>query len=157
MNPRRATAQRFGPLAAAKKLGCRPALALLRAADERYWAMVLRHDPLIREKTGQGPAAFIAEAISGCGGQVFFLHNRVGSMERMVEKIAALSPPGTRIEAGHGQMEEGVLEEVMNRFVSGQTDILVCTTIIESGLDIPNANTIFIDDRDPFHHGFTVR
>ncbi len=83
-------------------------------------------------------------------GQVFFLHNRVGSIERMVDKLAALSPPGTRIEAGHGQMEEGVLEEVMQRFVSGQTDILVCTTIIESGIDIPNANTIIIDRADRF-------
>ncbi len=83
-------------------------------------------------------------------GQVFFLHNRVGSMERMVEKIAALSPPGARIESGHGQMEEGMLEEVMQRFVSGETDILVCTTIIESGIDIPNANTIIIDRADRF-------
>ena len=83
-------------------------------------------------------------------GQVFFLHNRVGSIERMVEKIAALSPSGTRIEAGHGQMEEGLLEEVMERFVSGKTDILVCTTIIESGIDIPNANTIIIDRADRF-------
>ena len=83
-------------------------------------------------------------------GQVFFLHNRVGSIERMVDKIAALSPPGTRIEAGHGQMEEGALEEVMQRFVAGQTDILVCTTIIESGIDIPNANTIIIDRADRF-------
>ena len=83
-------------------------------------------------------------------GQVFFLHNRVGSIERMVEKIAALSPPGARIESGHGQMEEGMLEEVMQRFVSGETDILVCTTIIESGIDIPNANTIIIDRADRF-------
>ncbi|HWB03058.1 MAG TPA: transcription-repair coupling factor [Verrucomicrobiales bacterium] len=83
-------------------------------------------------------------------GQVFFLHNRVGSIERMVDKIQGLSPPGTRIEAGHGQMEEGMLEEVMQRFVSGQTDILVCTTIIESGIDIPNANTIIIDRADRF-------
>ncbi len=83
-------------------------------------------------------------------GQVFFLHNRVGSMERMVEKIAALSPPGARIESGHGQMEEGMLEEVMQRFVAGETDILVCTTIIESGIDIPNANTIIIDRADRF-------
>jgi transcription-repair coupling factor (superfamily II helicase) len=83
-------------------------------------------------------------------GQVFFLHNRVGSIERMVDKIANLSPPGTRIEAGHGQMEEGQLEEVMERFVAGHTDILVCTTIIESGIDIPNANTIIIDRADRF-------
>ena len=83
-------------------------------------------------------------------GQVFFLYNRVGSIERMVEKLLALSPKGTTIEAGHGQMEEGQLEEVMNRFVSGQTDILVCTTIIESGIDIPNANTIIIDRADRF-------
>lgn len=83
-------------------------------------------------------------------GQVFFLHNRVGSIEMMAEKLRKLSPPGTVIDIGHGQMPDEQLEDVMHRFVAGDTDILVCTTIIESGIDIPNANTIIIDRADRF-------
>ncbi len=83
-------------------------------------------------------------------GQVFFLHNRVGNIERIAEKIRALSPPGARVGVGHGQMPEDQLEDVMQQFVTGQIDILVCTTIIESGIDIPNANTIIIDRADLF-------
>jgi len=82
-------------------------------------------------------------------GQVFFLHNRVQSIERMREKIADLCP-GARVEIGHGQMDADELEAVMARFVAGKIDVLVCTTIIESGLDIPNANTIIIDRADRF-------
>ena len=82
-------------------------------------------------------------------GQVFFLHNRVASIERVRERIAHLCPQA-RIEIGHGQMDADELEAVMARFVAGKTDVLVCTTIIESGLDIPNANTIIIDRADQF-------
>jgi transcription-repair coupling factor (superfamily II helicase) len=82
-------------------------------------------------------------------GQVYFLHNRVQSIERVREKIVDLVP-GARVEIGHGQMDADELEEVMARFVAGKIDILVCTTIIESGLDIPNANTIIIDRADRF-------
>jgi transcription-repair coupling factor (superfamily II helicase) len=82
-------------------------------------------------------------------GQVFFLHNRVLSIERMREKIVDLVPEA-RVEIGHGQMDSDELEEVMARFVAGKIDVLVCTTIIESGLDIPNANTIIIDRADRF-------
>ncbi len=82
-------------------------------------------------------------------GQVYFLHNRVESIDRVREKIRLLCP-GARIDVGHGQMDEQELEEVMERFVGGQTDVLVSTTIIESGLDIPNANTIIIDRADRF-------
>jgi transcription-repair coupling factor (superfamily II helicase) len=82
-------------------------------------------------------------------GQVYFLHNRVMSIERVREKIVDLVP-GARVEIGHGQMDADDLEEVMARFVAGKIDILVCTTIIESGLDIPNANTIIIDRADRF-------
>ncbi len=82
-------------------------------------------------------------------GQVFFLHNRVQSIQKMRDKIAELCP-GARVDIGHGQMEADELEGVMQRFVSGQIDVLVCTTIIESGLDIPNANTIIIDRADRF-------
>jgi transcription-repair coupling factor (superfamily II helicase) len=82
-------------------------------------------------------------------GQVFFLHNRVQSIERMRDRIANLCPEA-KIEIGHGQMDADELEEVMARFVAGKIDVLVCTTIIESGLDIPNANTIIIDRADRF-------
>jgi transcription-repair coupling factor (superfamily II helicase) len=82
-------------------------------------------------------------------GQVYFLHNRVQSIERMRDRIVDLCPDA-KIDIGHGQMDSDELEEVMARFVAGKIDVLVCTTIIESGLDIPNANTIVIDRADRF-------
>jgi len=82
-------------------------------------------------------------------GQVFFLHNRVQTIERMRDRIVDLCPQA-RVEIGHGQMDAAELEAVMTRFVAGKNDVLVCTTIIESGLDIPNANTIIIDRADRF-------
>src|SRR5207244_66340 len=82
-------------------------------------------------------------------GQVYFLHNRVHSIERIGQRIRELVP-GARVEIGHGQMDEHELEAIMQRFVAGETDVLVSTTIIESGLDIPNANTIIIDRADRF-------
>ncbi|MBX7157089.1 MAG: transcription-repair coupling factor [Verrucomicrobiae bacterium] len=82
-------------------------------------------------------------------GQVFFLHNRVESIERMALKIQRLIP-GIKVIVGHGQMKENELEQVMLAFVEGKADVLVSTTIIESGLDIPNANTIIIDRADRF-------
>jgi transcription-repair coupling factor (superfamily II helicase) len=83
------------------------------------------------------------------GGQVYFLHNRVESIERVRDRIAQLVPKA-RLVIGHGQMDEHELEDVMHRFVSGEADVLISTTIIESGLDIPNANTILIDRADRF-------
>ena len=83
------------------------------------------------------------------GGQVFFLHNRVISIENIASRIRALCPKA-RVIIGHGQMDEELLEDVMNKFVDGEADVLVCTTIIESGVDIPNANTIIIDRADRF-------
>ena len=83
------------------------------------------------------------------GGQVYFLHNRVQTIERTAARIGELCE-GARVIVGHGQMEEGELEEVMGHFVAGRADVLVSTTIIESGLDIPNANTILIDRADRF-------
>jgi transcription-repair coupling factor (superfamily II helicase) len=82
-------------------------------------------------------------------GQVFFLHNRVATIERARERIVHLCPQA-KVEIGHGQMDADELEAVMARFIAGKTDVLVCTTIIESGLDIPNANTIIIDRADQF-------
>jgi transcription-repair coupling factor (superfamily II helicase) len=82
-------------------------------------------------------------------GQVYFLHNRIQSIDKVRERIANLCPEA-KIDIGHGQMDSDELEEVMARFVAGKIDVLVCTTIIESGLDIPNANTILIDRADRF-------
>ena len=83
------------------------------------------------------------------GGQVFFLHNRVTTIDSMAQKLQLLVPHA-RIVVGHGQMHSDDLEEVMTKFVNGEADILLSTTIIESGLDIPNANTIIIDRADRF-------
>ena len=83
------------------------------------------------------------------GGQVYFLHNRIESIERVRTRIQQLVPKA-RILIGHGRMPEDELEEVMHAFVCGKADVLISTTIIESGLDIPNANTILIDRADRF-------
>jgi transcription-repair coupling factor (superfamily II helicase) len=82
-------------------------------------------------------------------GQVFFLHNRVRTIEKKAWEIRKLVGDA-KITIAHGQMAKSELEEAMIDFVTGETDVLVCTTIIESGLDIPNANTIFINDADRF-------
>ena len=83
------------------------------------------------------------------GGQVFFVHNRVESIERRAEMIRALVPEA-KIVVAHGQMRDHQLEKVMLAFLQHEFDILLCTAIIESGLDIPNANTILIDRADTF-------
>ncbi len=83
------------------------------------------------------------------GGQVFFLHNRVMTIRTMADRLKRLLPHA-RIVVGHGQMDADELEEVMTKFVNGEADVLLSTTIIESGLDIPNANTIIIDRADRF-------
>ena len=83
------------------------------------------------------------------GGQVFYLHNRVLDIEAVGIRLRALVPQA-RIAIGHGQMASDQLEQVMADFVNGKTDLLLSTTIIESGLDIPNANTIIIDRADRF-------
>jgi transcription-repair coupling factor (superfamily II helicase) len=83
------------------------------------------------------------------GGQVFFVHNRVESIEGRAEMLRALVPEA-RVVVAHGQMREHQLEKVMMAFLQQDHDILLCTAIIESGLDIPNANTILIDRADTF-------
>jgi transcription-repair coupling factor (superfamily II helicase) len=82
-------------------------------------------------------------------GQVYFVHNRVHNILDVAEEIQQMVPDA-RILVGHGQMGEGELEDVMVKFINHEADILVCTTIIESGLDIPNANTIIINNADRF-------
>ncbi len=83
------------------------------------------------------------------GGQVFFVHNRVQTIEAMRMHLEKLVPEA-RIAIAHGQMPENELAAVMRRFTAGEVDILLCTSIIESGLDIPNANTLIVDRADAF-------
>ncbi len=86
------------------------------------------------------------------GGQVFWVHNRVQGIERVVEYVRELAPDA-RIGVGHGQMNEKALEETMHKFWRGDIDILVCTSIIESGLDFPMANTLIVDQAHMFGLG----
>jgi transcription-repair coupling factor (superfamily II helicase) len=83
------------------------------------------------------------------GGQAFFLHNRVESIEETAERLRGLLP-GLTFAVAHGQMDDGELERVMMGFLRGEADVLVCTSIIESGIDIPQANTLIVDRADVF-------
>jgi transcription-repair coupling factor (superfamily II helicase) len=85
----------------------------------------------------------------GRGGQAFFLHNRVESIDETAERLRGLCPQ-MRFEVAHGQMEERALEQRMLRFLRGDADVLVCTSIIESGIDIPQANTLIVERSDAF-------
>ncbi len=94
--------------------------------------------------------AVIADAIRNelsRGGQVFYLYNRVRGIYRKAEWIRKIFPD-INVAVGHGKMKEDELEDIMYDMVNGKTDVLVCTTIIETGLNIPNANTIIIEDAD---------
>jgi transcription-repair coupling factor (superfamily II helicase) len=82
-------------------------------------------------------------------GQAFFLHNRVETIEETAERLRAMCP-GVRFAVAHGQMGEGELEEVMMDYLRGGADVLVCTSIIESGIDIPQANTLIVEHADAF-------
>ena len=104
----------------------------------------------IQTRVAEASTALVRDAILrelDRGGQVFFVHNRVETIEAQAEQLRRLLP-SARIAVAHGQMPEGTLETVMLTFAAGEHDVLVCTTIIESGLDIPNANTILIDRAD---------
>jgi transcription-repair coupling factor (superfamily II helicase) len=83
------------------------------------------------------------------GGQVFFIHNRIGDLDALGNLVLKLVPDA-RVAVAHGQMEGSRLEDVMLRFMEGETDVLVSTNIVESGLDIPNANTIIINQAQMF-------
>ncbi|MFI4873747.1 MAG: transcription-repair coupling factor, partial [Blastopirellula sp. JB062] len=83
------------------------------------------------------------------GGQIYFVHNRVQDIQLIAAKLQRIVPEA-KIGIGHGQMAEGALEQVMIDFVEGKFDLLLATTIVESGLDIPNANTIFIDEANRY-------
>ncbi len=104
----------------------------------------------IQTRVAEASAGLVKDAILrelDRGGQAFFVHNRVETIEAQAEQLRRLLP-AARIVVGHGQMGEGALESVMRAFAAGEADVLVCTTIIESGLDIPNANTIIVDRAD---------
>ncbi len=81
----------------------------------------------------------------GRGGQVYFVHNRVEDIETVATEVQNLVPPEAKIGIAHGQMPEVLLENVMFDFYEGHYDVLVCTTIIESGLDIANVNTLIVN------------
>jgi transcription-repair coupling factor (superfamily II helicase) len=104
----------------------------------------------IQTRVAEASAGLVRDAILrelDRGGQVFYVHNRVETIEAQAEQLRKMLP-GVRIVVGHGQMAEGALEKVMVQFAGGGADVLVSTTIIESGLDIPNTNTIIIDRAD---------
>jgi transcription-repair coupling factor (superfamily II helicase) len=81
------------------------------------------------------------------GGQAFFVHNRIDTIDETAERVRALVPDA-RVAVAHGQMAEGSLESIMLSFLRGDADVLVCTTIVESGLDIPSANTLIVERAD---------
>ena len=97
-----------------------------------------KSEPIVRE-------AILREV--GRGGQVYYVYNRVGNMDIVANEIAKLVPEAV-VAFAHGQMNERELERTMFRFVEGEIDVLVATTIVETGLDIPNVNTIIIEDAD---------
>lgn len=85
----------------------------------------------------------------GRGGQVFYLHNEIESIYQAVSRVAKLVPNAS-IGVGHGKMDKTELEDVMNKFYAGEIDILICTSIIENGIDIPNANMIIVENADKY-------
>ena len=123
--------------------GIREMTTILTPPEERHpiLTFVGAHDPR------QIAAAVRRELLRD--GQVFYIHNRVESINRAAQKLADLVPEA-RIAVAHGQMGEDALEQVMVGFWEKQYDVLVCTTIVESGLDIPNANTLIVERADMF-------
>ncbi len=106
----------------------------------------------IRTYVGEYDEELVRQALErekGRGGQAFFLHNRVETIDETAERLRALCPR-MRFEVAHGQMEEKALEARMLSFVRGEADVLVCTSIIESGIDIPQANTLIVERSDTF-------
>jgi len=81
-------------------------------------------------------------------GQVYFVHNRIETIETVAERVRTLAPPRARVVVAHGQLKEAALDDVMARFVRGEVDVLVSTMIVESGLDVPNANTMLVSRAD---------
>ncbi|HEX2413951.1 MAG TPA: transcription-repair coupling factor [Thermoleophilaceae bacterium] len=104
----------------------------------------------VKTYVGEYDEELVAKAIRrelARGGQAFFLHNRVETIDETAERVRALVPDA-RVAVAHGQMAEGELERIMLEFLRGEADLLVCTTIVESGLDIPSANTLIVERAD---------
>jgi transcription-repair coupling factor (superfamily II helicase) len=123
--------------------GIRDISMISTAPDERL--PVITHVGPYLEKTAR--QAILRELDRG--GQIFFVHNRVQSIGIVRNKLEKLVPEA-RVTVAHGQMDEHILERAMTAFTAAEVDILLCTSIIESGLDIPNANTLIVDRADMF-------
>ena len=119
-------------------------LSLLRTPPR---ARVATETKIVRDADETVRAAIERELARG--GQVYFLHNRVLTIEKVAARLRALVP-SARLEVAHGQMPAALLASKMQRFARGRADVLLCTTIVESGLDIPRANTILVDRADRF-------
>ncbi len=97
--------------------------------------------------------ALIEEALArelDRAGQVYFVHNRIETIGTIAARVRALAPPRARLAVAHGRVKEAELDDVMARFVRGEVDVLVSTMIVESGLDVPNANTMVVNRGDQF-------
>ena len=104
----------------------------------------------VRTYVGEYDEDLVKQAIErerARGGQAFFLHNRVDTIQETAERVRAMCP-GARVAVAHGQMEEGELEPIMLDFMRGGADVLVCTTSVEAGLDVPTANTLIVERAD---------
>jgi transcription-repair coupling factor (superfamily II helicase) len=104
----------------------------------------------VRTYVGEYDEELVRQAIErerSRGGQAFFIHDRVETIDETAERVRAICPQA-RITVAHGQMDERALERAMLDFMRGDGDVLVCTTIVESGLDIPNANTLIVERAD---------
>ncbi|HET6603615.1 MAG TPA: transcription-repair coupling factor [Xanthomonadaceae bacterium] len=127
-------------------------MALAGMRDLSIIATPPEHRLAVKTFVVQWDKAMVREALQrelARGGQVYFLHNEVDSIERIAREVGELTPDA-RVRIGHGQMPERELEQVMLDFHRQRFNVLVCTTIIESGIDIPNANTIVINRADRF-------
>ncbi len=124
-------------------VGIRDMSVLLNPPDDRYpvQTYVLEHNKVILQSA-------IERELSR-NGQVYYVSNRVTGMEKTVAEISALVPDA-RVEMAHGQMSEAQLEKTLMRFLNHEIDVLVCTTIIETGMDVQNVNTIIIEDANHF-------
>ena len=138
-------------------LSATPIPRTLHMALSGIWDIsVVTTPPQERHPVSTFVAPYNDELIQRCmrrelvrGGQVYYVHNRIATIYRAADKIAKLIPEA-RIGIGHGRMDEAELANVMTKFVNHEFDVLVCTSIVESGLDIPNANTIIVDNCDKF-------
>ncbi|MBV9233026.1 MAG: transcription-repair coupling factor [Candidatus Eremiobacteraeota bacterium] len=127
-------------------------MSLLRVRDLSLIQTAPKNRMSIKTIVVPAGDAIVQRAISAeldRGGQVYYLHNRVESIYSVRNALAELVPHA-RIAVGHGQMRESELEPVMQRFIDGEIDVLVATTIIENGIDIPNVNTMIVSDADRF-------